>query len=64
MRLYDLRYSCGSLRAGEGTDPKVIEARLGHASIAARTTTTFTRTRKGPARGTATLNRALSGGVP
>jgi integrase len=63
MRLYDLRPSCGSLLAGEGTDPKVIQARLGHASIATTYDNCIHAHPEGQARATATLNRALSGGA-
>jgi hypothetical protein len=34
MRLYDLPLSCASLLADRGVDPKVIQQRMGHASIA------------------------------
>jgi integrase len=34
MRLYDLRHSCATLLLTEGTNPKVVAERLGHASTA------------------------------
>jgi integrase len=63
MRLYDLRHSCGSLLADEGPDPKVIQARLGHASISTTYDNYIHAHPEGQARATATLNRALTGSV-
>jgi integrase len=34
FRLYDLRHSCATLLLVEGTHPKVVSERLGHASVA------------------------------
>ncbi len=34
MRFHDLRHTCASLLLAEGVHPKVVQERLGHASIA------------------------------
>jgi integrase len=39
LRLHDLRHTCASLLIAQGAHPKVIQERLGHASI----TTTMNR---------------------
>jgi integrase len=61
MRLYDLRHSCASLLADAGTDPKVIQSRLGHASISTTYDHYVHPHPDGQACATATLNRAVSG---
>ena len=33
LRLYDLRHTCASLLLTQGTNPKVVSERLGHASV-------------------------------